>query len=162
MYGHLVAPIPTLAAWSERPLPPGLQGVIDRALAKRLEERFASAGALAQDLHRALVSAPTPAADAATEPATKRNGPHAHTTRWTATPPHPADAADPPLAPTQLGERASPVAASPPPARRKRSVLLVGGFAAFLLLVVAGFALAARDGGLRNVSTTRGCVRTQT
>lgn len=136
--------------------------MIDRALAKRLEERFASAGALAQDLHRALVSAPTPAADAATEPATKRNGPHAHTTRWTATPPHPADAADPPLAPTQLGERASPVAASPPPARRKRSVLLVGGFAAFLLLVVAGFALAARDGGLRNVSTTRGCVRTQT
>ncbi len=42
MYGHLVAPIPTLAARSGRPLPPGLKGVIDRALAKRPEERFAS------------------------------------------------------------------------------------------------------------------------
>lgn len=67
MYGHLVAPIPALAAQIGRPLPPGLQGVIDRALAKRAEERFASAGALAQALHRALGSAPTPADDAPTE-----------------------------------------------------------------------------------------------
>ncbi len=155
MYGHLVAPIPTLAARSVGPLPPELQRVIDRALAKRPEERFASAGALAHDLQRALEPTGAPAADALIGQPEEQNGPHAHTTRWAATPPHLVGAADPPLAPTQFGGHAAPAAASPPPARRKRSVLLVGGFAAFLLLVVAGFALAARDGGLRNVSATR-------
>ncbi|MDP9375599.1 MAG: serine/threonine protein kinase, partial [Chloroflexota bacterium] len=47
IYSHLMAPIPSIAERSRGRLPAGLQEVIDRALAKKPEERFRSAGELA-------------------------------------------------------------------------------------------------------------------
>lgn len=60
MEGHLGAAIPALAARSPRPLPAGLQGILDRVLAKRPGERYRTAGELARAAGEQLGSAGAP------------------------------------------------------------------------------------------------------
>lgn len=60
IHGHLHAPIPALAERSQGRLPAALQGIIERALAKSPDERFASAGALANAFTSAAVGVPPP------------------------------------------------------------------------------------------------------
>jgi hypothetical protein len=54
IFAHLQHPAPRLAGYGIAGLPPALQGVLDRALAKRPEERYAAAGDLAVAYDAAL------------------------------------------------------------------------------------------------------------
>lgn len=138
-------------------MPPGLQGVLDRALAKEPAARFASAGALAQAARAALAApgappaVPPPATDATTtvEPGSPPSRP-VPPTHWTAPPPPPTYT--PPPASPQAGVPPAPVAV-PPRQHQSRLPFLLGGFAAVLvLLALAGYATIGRVGSGRGAS----------
>ncbi|MFN8512111.1 MAG: protein kinase [Chloroflexia bacterium] len=56
MYGHMMEPIPSVVERSDGRVPTAVQSVIERALAKRVEGRFASAGQLAAALDSAATA----------------------------------------------------------------------------------------------------------
>lgn len=90
IYGHISAPVPLLADFGAE-LPPAVQTVVSRALAKRPDERFASAGELVAAFDAAL------AAPAATVGATATL------------------VADALAAPTRVAPPPPPIAGPPPP-----------------------------------------------
>ncbi len=66
---HLMAPVPSLVARSQGTLPPILQTIFDRALAKKPEDRYASAGEMAKTFQAIISSiSNTPAANYQTMP----------------------------------------------------------------------------------------------
>jgi serine/threonine protein kinase/predicted Zn-dependent protease len=46
--GHMVSPIPSIVERSQFQLPPSIQGIIEKALAKKIEDRYQSAGEMSQ------------------------------------------------------------------------------------------------------------------
>ncbi len=60
VFGHLSSPIPSLAERSDGHLPDTLQPIIERALEKRPEDRYATAGDLALAFDAALPAPPPP------------------------------------------------------------------------------------------------------
>ena len=58
MMGHVLKPIPSIIERSRGQLPAALQGVIERALAKRPQDRYQTASELAQAYAMALADAP--------------------------------------------------------------------------------------------------------
>jgi hypothetical protein len=72
MYGHTLGAIPSVVERSQGRLPASLQPVIDQALAKSPETRFASAGDLARAFGQAC-AAPTSPASAQVAPQTARS-----------------------------------------------------------------------------------------
>ncbi|HEX5502687.1 MAG TPA: serine/threonine-protein kinase, partial [Thermomicrobiales bacterium] len=103
MFAHVWGAIPSVVERSRGSAPAALQAVVDRALAKRPEERFPSAGALVAAFDAAVgEAAPAPArADPPPVPPKTRLGAGA-----------PTLAADPPVAVPYLDQVAGP----PPPA----------------------------------------------
>jgi serine/threonine protein kinase len=67
MNAHLASPVPS-AALLRPGLPPGVQAVLDRAMAKDPRDRFESCGAMASALAEALQGASAPAAATSTLP----------------------------------------------------------------------------------------------
>ena len=65
---HLATPPPPLSAVAPQPIPEALDRAVQKALAKRPEDRHESAGAFRAALERALVSAPRVGADRADGP----------------------------------------------------------------------------------------------
>jgi hypothetical protein len=145
---HIQSPPPSLAPL--RPdLPPAVDVVVQRALAKEPSERFASAGAVAQALEQAWsggkatqVLPPSDIHDQATS--LWSGAPPANPAPAdTQTPSAPTPAAAPP-APAPEAPAVAPAAATPAPAsrpvRRLPLVWLLGGL--LLLLLLGGLALA--------------------
>jgi hypothetical protein len=135
---HLEEPPPPLAA--ARPgLPPELEAAVMRALAKRPEERYASAGELAADLVRIGSTPELAELAAASLPATAQTIVGAPITRTAQT----------------LRPAAPTVAAAPPAAvGYRRGLLIAGAVAAGLLalLVAAGLGLRSCRQGPGNVA----------
>jgi len=125
-------------------VPPGLDAVVRRALAKRPEDRFPSASDLAAAALAAVGATP---ATAGGERSVARGeaapaDPHAVATRVV-----PAAATTPLLAKTQVHPLPPPPPSPPPKPRRRRGralALLAGGLVA---VAVAGGAIAALSGG---------------
>ncbi|HET8627369.1 MAG TPA: serine/threonine-protein kinase, partial [Thermomicrobiales bacterium] len=185
LYGHLAAPVPALAAHSRAPLalPPGVQGVVARALAKRPEARFATAGELAGAFAAALAGAPAaPAPEAPPAPAppgreraaTLPAGPWAEAPTIAAAGPRAtAGGADPdatvaaPPAPPP-GQDAPTRGAGPPPATAPSSapmwprfllVAVLAALAAALLLGGGIYALTRPDTGATATANARATER---
>ncbi len=138
---HIQDPPPSLRA--RRPdLPPAVEAVVRRAMAKDPAERFRSAGELARSLAQAWPASFVPVAGPA-EP-----GIHDQATRaWTgAMAPRPAA----PWQPAQPAPSPSPRAPSTrraAPARRRRSPLLPALGLVLILALLGGVALVARGAG---------------
>ena len=145
---HIQSPPPSLAPLRPE-LPPAVDAVVQRALAKEPSERFASAGAVAQALEQAWaggkatqVLPPSDIHDQATS--LWRGAPPANpASADTQTPSAPTPTAAPP-APAPEAPAVAPAAATPAPssrpARRLPLVWLLGGL--LLLLLLGGLALA--------------------
>jgi serine/threonine protein kinase len=146
LHAHLDEPPPSLAA--VRPgLPPALDEVVRRAMAKQPEDRFQTAAELASALGAAVAappSAPTVPSATPTVPAASPTVPAATEPREVTGPTAPLHR-EPPTAPTAPQEPPGPPAAPPAPRRRRRSLLPLAGLA---VLVLAGVAVAlALSGG---------------
>ena len=132
MFGHVWGEIPRLAA-TLPDAPPALQAVLDQALAKRPEDRFASAGELSDAFASALAN------------------PHEQPTRRLdpSPPPVPPPPLVVPIASTNLpAYPAAPLAGTPttvlpaapqhPPANRRLVVGLIAGMVTLLILLGIG------------------------
>lgn len=143
---HIQTPPPPLRQF--RPdLPPGVDAAVQRALAKKPEDRFGSAGAFAQALERAWVSGAAAAAPAPVP------GLHSQpTVAWTSAR-RPAPPA--PVAPQSRYEtRPTAVPAAPPPAQPRSRSLLWPLFLLLLLLLGIGGVMAVLAGGFPGAATT--------
>ena len=143
MYSHLNAPVPSLQERTEGRLPASFQPVIERALAKRPEARYATAGELAHAFESLLatMTAPPPPAAAATIPSFPTTGGTGHSAGMPTPPP------GLPITPTaqQAPTTVSPAPAAQPypgpqqpvlPATR-RWPLFAGIGAAIVVLLIA-------------------------
>jgi serine/threonine protein kinase len=164
MLAHMNAPIPSVAERSDGRLPAAFQPLIDRALAKRPEDRFASAGELARSFEALLTNitapmqpppsdpqfaAPTQTGGAGTGP---RSAPPASLPVVPSTPPAPTVVT--PSAPAQPAPRPAPqpapsfsppaaasTAAQPDPAAWRRTWLLLIGIGALVVVAIIAVAL---------------------
>jgi hypothetical protein len=139
MWAHANEPAPRI---ERAGAPEQLQAVVDRAMAKDPNERYLSAGDLAQAAIAAVegqevTRAETSVASGAAAPA--------QATAVGATRVEPAPAAatviDPPAAPT------TPAAPAPPPARRRPLVPIVAAVAGVIVIAVVAIVLASSGGG---------------
>ncbi len=130
LFGHVWGPIPSLVERSQGQLPAALQAVLDRALAKGPDDRFPTAGALA-DAFAATIAGP----------ATAAWPPHlvAPTRPLAGAPPEPA----PVPAARDRTPPPSPGRPAPPPAARRKVALLAGLGAVLAVLLLAALALGA-------------------
>lgn len=144
MYGHFMAPIPAISERSEGRVPASVQGIIDRALAKRPEERYASAGALVQALATALSAPPAPVA-AAPAPV-----PLAPAPAGVVPAPAPSTSADPTGPPSS-----APEAVAPPQdgGLLRRRAFLAGAAALGVSATALGGVLVARSVGSDHAPT---------
>jgi serine/threonine protein kinase len=144
IHGHLSLPIPRASLRAPGQVSPGLDAVIERAMAKNRNDRYGSCGELARDARLALAPpSPPPAASvqrssttvagnpALTMPAAESPTAPADTVRAISR--HPPQPASDSAAPTQWAEPAQPAAGR---RRRPRRILLVA--LAALALLVAG------------------------
>ncbi len=161
MYGHLMTPPPSVA--TQRPgLPPALDAVVSKAMAKDAGERYATSAELVAAARGALASAPAaamtqPGAAPAGPVATMAAGPAA-----TMASPGERTAGPPPPPPGVLG---SPTVAEPVPPgaalgttggrgpRSRRTVLIAGG--AIAVVAVAVVAVLVLSGGGSSPPDTR-------
>lgn len=127
MYAHSFEPIPSLVERSQGRIPPALGPVIARALAKRPEDRYATAGEFAQAFDAVVRGTPVaqeyaqppaygqPPATGAVPPTSFQSAPPTYI------PPQPMPLAAPPMttsaynAPTQFGAPAQPGYGAPVP-----------------------------------------------
>jgi len=147
MYAHLSDPPPAAAA-TKPDVPPALDAVIARGMAKEPDERFESAGDLARAAEAALQGAPTPAPEGSVARGAAALGSAAALTPLAAGAPVASGAGSLPPAPPQAAGSAAqapqPAAAEPRRAgpagwpRSRRIALLV----ALPLLLLAGVAAA--------------------
>jgi serine/threonine-protein kinase len=143
IYAHLLERAPPVT--SRRPrLPPGVDAVLDRALAKKRDDRYLTCGELASALESALEGATdeaSAAARAAPTRAARRPEPAAEA------------AAAPPRVPAQAPERPPPPEPPEPPARApaqpfwRRLPVLVAAGGALLVGIAVAIALAVAGGG---------------
>lgn len=131
--GHILAPIPNLAARLPGPVSPALQLVLDRALAKEPKDRYATARAFAEAFAPSITSVT-----------------HAEM---------PTLSTPPPLMPTSpvpVAQGAEPLPATRPSRRR---IGLAATFATILLvLLVGGMAVAGRGRGSAPPTAVRNIV----
>ncbi|MFN8537010.1 MAG: FHA domain-containing serine/threonine-protein kinase [Thermomicrobiales bacterium] len=169
MFGHLTAPIPTLLERGGGHVPPGVQGVLERALAKRPEARFRTAGELAAAYDAVISGKPLVAAEPGktqlgiTELQTPPLTPGATEIVAAGQAPPPPPLADPhrtaPLGPAPGGYYSPPAApppvvppppypSSPPqPERTGRRAFLIGGaITGLALLGGAGAVILSQQG----------------
>jgi glycine betaine/choline ABC-type transport system substrate-binding protein len=117
MYAHAHEPVPSIAALVPG-LPPDLDAVVQRAMAKDPADRFPSAGDFARAARAAAASAPVPPA------ATEKT-----------------------VALGDAAPAATTVAAAPPPRRRSRRPAAVAMLAVLGVLAAVGVAVALSAGG---------------
>jgi SnoaL-like domain len=159
LYAHLNDPVPA-ASTSKQGVPPALDAVVSRAMAKDPDERFPSAGDLGRAATAALQGVPAPAGEQTVA-------------RGEAAPPGPAPATGPtvPLAPATIVDRQAggppPPPLTPPPGpigrppappspapRRRARWPLVALLALVLVALGAGGAIALSGGGDDDGGTT--------
>jgi eukaryotic-like serine/threonine-protein kinase len=146
MYAHSFAPIPTLAERGGAGLPPALEAVLSRALAKRPEDRYPSAGEFA----RAFESVATGTATAAYD---------VHAARTLVGQPDLRSVPRPVTPPTS--SPSTPTVAVPSaPVRQSSSRRLVvfGAIGATVLLLAIAVAFAARGQGVVTPTATLSAV----
>lgn len=160
MYAHLLEPPPTVS--DSRPdLPPELDEVIARAMAKAPEDRYETPKELASALSRVLGAATAPSAPSA---------PSGADVAVTVLAPVPSGGAALPettVAPPPAPQTASQPAATPPAAAAaRRPAVLVAAFAAGIVLVGGAVAvvlsLSGDDEGGANVAAATELVATET
>ncbi len=131
---HLTEPVPSLRA-ARADLPPAAEALLSKAMAKRRDDRYPSAGALTADLTALLAQRP-----AAQRPAPPPNRPMVQ--QATMLEPYPL-----PSAPVPPASGPLPVIPPGPPVQRRRLAsplaLGVGGLLALCLLGIVGVALGA-------------------
>jgi serine/threonine-protein kinase len=138
VFDHVHTPPPSLHP--ARPeLPPAVEAVVLRALAKDPAERFHSAGELARALERAWLESPAIAAG--------RAAIHSQPTQiWEGA------AAAPPARPGAPGKPTPPIVAAPPRSGTRPLLLLVLGLL-LVLLLLGGAVLALRGGASEPAGT---------
>ena len=158
MFSHLNAPIPSVQERSEGRVPASFQPLLDRALAKQPESRYASAGELAQAFEMLAASAttPLPLPSSATTPL----GAGGAGTFGTPTPPASLPRVpSAPLSPTVVTPASptpGPVRPAPPTARRARWLLPGIGALVLVALLASAVLIAGRlpRGGIEATATT--------
>ncbi len=141
MFAHINDPVPS-AAEVVRGVPPSIDAIIARAMAKRPEDRFGSAAELADALSAVLAEMST------TEVPTRLR---ARTTKVAATAP-----SKPPAASTVIDDRPPTTATVPGPRSPGRSRLPLVGGGVLLVLVgaIVAVVIAASGGGSKPPATT--------
>ncbi len=146
-YKHVHAPVPSLIDF-RADLPPVVQAVVDKALAKDRNQRFTTAGELSAALNSALLPKSTAVPVAVETESTEPQPPVIPVAATSVAPPSfvhgkatelmetvPAGGADP-APPDEVAP--SPTDQGFPPGRSSRWVWMAGGLAAFLLIVLCG------------------------
>jgi hypothetical protein len=138
---HISDPVPNILATNPG-LPPAIETIIRRALAKDPAARYASAGALAADFSRVAAAQPPPGAAVPREATIIETGPVATYMPGSTPPPPPSMTAAPAYPPVATGAPAFP---PPPPAAPRRSsntmlyaVLGVVAVGALLVILALG------------------------
>ena len=143
MYAHMSEPPPPLA--SRRPgLPPAVDGVLSRALAKAPGDRYASCGEFADALRAAFGFQPYDSGPRVL-PSAPQPPDETRTADWPATETSIPAGADAITAPGQRPPGSGSGQAQPP--RRRRRRVVVGALMAVVLVAAAGLAAGLLSGG---------------
>jgi serine/threonine protein kinase len=147
IFAHLQRPVPRLADRNVGGVPPAIQGVLDRALAKRQGDRYTTAGELAAAYDAALTGTGQPSAPVAVPPIVGHVASPPDPNATLLGPSGPAELTPPlaahhaPPAGVPIGGYAPPAPASavaPPTGGRRAFLAGVAGLGAAALLATAG------------------------
>lgn len=139
---HILEPVPRLSS-VRSDVPPNVEAVLARALAKDRDSRYASGAALVRALEQAQTAGHTASSQPATEPiGLGENAPQTPVYATMLPPDRP-----PATEVHEIGYE--PLAASQPSKRRQLSPYLVGGVVALLLFLIGGGTVLAMTGSWR-------------